>query len=66
MGNSIRKPVFNSSKVTVIFVLGGPGAGTHYPMHTIPEYSFDLQAKERNAPILSRNMDSVISLVLRI
>lgn len=28
-----RTPVFDSSKVTVLFVLGGPGAGEHPPSH---------------------------------
>lgn len=30
-GHDTSKPVFDSTKVVVIFVLGGPGAGKHYP-----------------------------------
>ena len=37
-----KKPIFDNEKVTVIFVLGGPGAGTPFPFPPLLTHSFPL------------------------
>lgn len=65
-----KRPAFDHNKVTVIFVLGGPGAGTRAEyrdatLHIILALTFTLseQAKELNAPTLLRTSTSAISQV---
>ncbi|KAH9174249.1 UMP-CMP kinase [Lactarius sanguifluus] len=55
-----KEPKFNKEKVTVIFVLGGPGAGTSsslLPSSPIQNMSLD-QEKEHSATFLSRSITS--------
>ena len=41
----MSSPTFDSAKVTVIFVLGGPGAGQSFPSVTVFTATLHSQAK---------------------
>ena len=64
---STPKPVFDHNKVTVIFVLGGPGAGEHLS-HIVSQTSItrclpDVKAKALSARTSSRTLTSATSPV---
>lgn len=60
---NLDKPTFDQDKVTVVFVLGGPGAGAFSGALELiaPHDSADKQARARNVLTLSRSLASSTS-----